>query len=103
MENIDQWLSAAHLQKKKKITHWNIIDSLSDPLSQACGNTDANVYFKDHDLQRVLSIPPLKKELRGFWEGIALLYSTAVQEDKSNILWWINAVSLILSSLPLLS
>lgn len=79
------------------------MDSLPDPLSQACGNTDANVYFKDHDSQRDLSIFPLKQELRGFWEGIALLCPAAVQEDKSNILWWINAVALILSSLPLLS
>lgn len=79
------------------------MESLPDPLSQDCGNTDANVYFKDHDSQRVLSISPLKQELRGFWEGIALLCPTAVQEDKSYILWWINIVSLILSSLPLLS
>lgn len=93
MENIDQWQRAvimvSHINKKtkKNITHCNIIESLSAPLSQACGNTDENVYFKDHDLQGVLSIAPLKKELRGFWEGIALLYPTAVQEDKSNILW----------------
>lgn len=91
MENVEQWQRAvimvSHInKKKKKKTHCNIIESLSDLLSQACGNTDANVYFKDHDLQGVLSIAPLKKELRGFWEGIALLYPTAVQEDKSNIL-----------------
>lgn len=79
------------------------MESLPNPLSQACENTDANVYFKDHDSQGLLSIPSLKQELRGFWEGSALLYPTAVQEDKSNILWWINAVSQILSSLPLLS
>lgn len=78
----------AHLRKKKKKNpHCNIIESLPDPLSQACGNTDANVYFKDHDSQRVLSVSPLKQELRGFWEGIAPLCPTAVQEDKSNILW----------------
>lgn len=44
-----------------------------------------------------LESAPLKQKLRGFWEGIAPLCPTALQEEKSNILWWINAVSLILT------
>ncbi len=92
MENTAQWQNAVimvlHIYGKiKKTRHCNIMESLPDPLSQACGNTHANVYFKEHDSERVLSATPLKQELRGFWEGIALLCPTAVREDKSHILW----------------